>query len=124
MAANRPLSKTFCEVCGQVFTPRDAMQTYQNRYFHPHCFCCASCGNSIAGKPFYPKPNNQFQCENCNNALAPVYEKKQQQRVYLIIFFFVLVVVFVIKRFNRVQKQNDFKNDIITATVFGTNSLF
>ena len=88
MAANRPLSKTFCEVCGQVFTPRDAMQTYQNRYFHPHCFCCASCGNSIAGKPFYPKPNNQFQCENCNNALAPVYEKKQQQRVYLIIFFF------------------------------------
>ena len=71
---NRPLTKTFCATCGQAFTPKDAMQIYQDKYYHPHCFCCASCGNTLAGKPFYPKPNNQFQCENCNHALAPMYD--------------------------------------------------
>ena len=68
---NRPLTKTFCETCRKAFTPRDPMQIYQDRYYHPQCFCCSQCGNSLAGKPFYPKPNNQFQCENCNNSLAP-----------------------------------------------------
>lgn len=71
--ANRPLTKTFCETCRQAFTPKDAMQMYQDKYYHPQCFCCSSCGNTLAGKPFYPKPNNQFQCENCNFALAPTY---------------------------------------------------
>ncbi|CAF0824631.1 unnamed protein product [Adineta steineri] len=69
--ANRPLTKTFCARCQQVFTPKDAMQIYQEKYYHPACFCCSSCGNTLAGKPFYPKPNNQFQCETCNHALAP-----------------------------------------------------
>lgn len=119
--ANRPLSKTFCETCGQVFTPRDAMQTYQNRYFHPQCFRCASCGNSMAGKPFYPKPNNQFQCESCNDALAPVYESKEQDDCQTVLFV-VLVAAYAIERFNQVQKQNDFKNDIIIAIVSGTRS--
>ena len=72
-AANRPLSKTFCETCQHVFTTKDAMQIYQDKYYHPRCFVCSSCGNTLAGKPFYPKPNNQFQCESCNEALAPVY---------------------------------------------------
>ena len=71
--ANRPLTKTFCASCGKGFTPRDAMQIYQENYYHPACFCCSNCGNSLAGKPFYPKPNNQFQCESCNHSLAPMY---------------------------------------------------
>lgn len=71
--ANRPLTKTFCASCGKGFTPRDAMQIYQENYYHPACFCCSNCGNTLAGKPFYPKPNNQFQCESCNHSLAPVY---------------------------------------------------
>ena len=71
--ANRPLTKTFCATCGKNFTARDAMQIYQENYYHPACFCCSNCGNSLAGKPFYPKPNNQFQCETCNHSLAPMY---------------------------------------------------
>ena len=71
--ANRPLTKTFCETCRKVFTPQDAMQVYQNKYYHPQCFVCSNCGNSLAGKPFFPKPNDQFQCENCNFSLAPTY---------------------------------------------------
>jgi hypothetical protein len=75
---NRPLIKTFCESCRKAFTPRDAMQIYQDRYYHPQCFCCSQCGNTLAGRPFYPKPNNQFQCENCNNSLAPLYVIKSE----------------------------------------------
>jgi hydrogenase maturation factor HypF (carbamoyltransferase family) len=83
---NRPLTKTFCEACRKAFTPRDPMQMYQDRYYHPQCFCCSQCGNTLAGKPFYPKPNNQFQCENCNHSLAPVYVMKL--KTYLKKFFY------------------------------------
>lgn len=76
---NRPLIKTHCELCRKAFTPKEAMQIYQDRYYHPQCFCCSVCGNSIAGKPFYPKPNNQYQCESCNNELAPNCAECQQK---------------------------------------------
>jgi hypothetical protein len=115
--ANRPLSKTFCESCRQAFTPRDAMQMYQDKYYHPNCFRCNSCGNSLAGKPFYPKPNNQFQCESCNDALAPTYVRKILD--LLREEMFILVVVYVIERFNPVHKQNDFKIVIIIVIAFG-----
>jgi hypothetical protein len=115
--ANRPLTKTFCEICRQAFTPKDAMQIYQDKYFHPHCFCCSNCRNSLAGKPFYPKPNNQFQCENCNNALAPMYVINTfdllKQRLVI------LVAVCVIRRSNQVLQQNDIKNVIIIVNAFG-----
>lgn len=116
--ANRPLTKTFCAACGKGFTPRDAMQIYQENYYHPPCFCCSNCGNSLAGKPFYPKPNNKFQCENCNHSLAPMYVRWDIS-LYRKEISFILVVASAIKRFNRVSKQNDFKNVIITAIVFG-----
>jgi hypothetical protein len=115
--ANRPLTKTFCATCQQVFTPKDAMQIYQDKYYHPQCFRCSSCGNSLAGKPFYPKPNNQFQCESCNITLAPVYVIKISDLFREEIF--ILVVISVIKRFNPVQQQNDFKIVIIIVNAFG-----
>lgn len=68
---NRPLIRTSCEKCRKPFTPKEPMQIYQERYYHTSCFCCSVCGKSIAGQPFYPKPNQQFQCESCNNNLAP-----------------------------------------------------
>jgi len=84
---NRPLVKTYCETCRKVFTARDPMQIYQDRYYHPQCFCCSQCGNTLAGKPFYPKPNNQFQCEACNNSLAPKYVIKVKTFIFKPKFF-------------------------------------
>jgi hypothetical protein len=121
--ANRPLTKTFCEACRQVFTPKDAMQIYQNKYYHPQCFCCSNCGNSIAGKAFYPKPNDQFQCENCNNSLAPTYVRSISDFFNRKNVLHFIVVVCVIKRFNQVQQQSDFRIVIIMLIASG-NELF
>jgi len=76
---NRPLTKTFCEKCRKQFQPREAMQIYQEKYYHPHCFTCSECGSILAGQPFFPKPNNLFQCEKCNNTLAPICCMCQQK---------------------------------------------
>ena len=121
--ANRPLTKTFCEACGVVFTPQDAMQIYQGKYYHPRCFCCAQCGNTLAGKPFYPKPNNQFQCEDCNHSLAPacvIVSFRSYPRTGNAF----LVVVCVSRRFNQARQRRDFKTVIITVLAFGKDHFF
>ena len=102
---NRPLIKTSCEKCRKLFTPKEAMQIYQDRYYHPDCFCCSVCGKSIAGKAFYPKPNNQYQCESCNTNLAPRWNYSLDVcwlRFDLVYFsFFRLVVRCVMKKFQQ-----------------------
>ena len=94
------------------------MQIYQENYYHPACFCCSNCGNSLAGKPFYPKPNNQFQCESCNHSLAPMYVGCNWKFLQ-VDQCFILVVVCAIKRFNPAPKQNDFRIVIIIVIAFG-----
>ncbi|KAL7673992.1 hypothetical protein ACOME3_000276 [Neoechinorhynchus agilis] len=69
---NRQFLDISCGICKQRFRRGEAMQIYKDVHYHPECFRCRSCNKSLAGLAFYPKGDNLFMCEQCNDATSPV----------------------------------------------------
>ncbi|KAI0979598.1 hypothetical protein GJ496_005959 [Pomphorhynchus laevis] len=61
-----------CGVCQQNLKRGEAMQIYKDVHYHPECFRCSTCKRSIAGQAFFPKADDIFMCEQCNDNLCPI----------------------------------------------------
>lgn len=72
---------TVCSKCGEKIV--NALTTDEQNVYHPHCFVCSNCGQTLAGGFFYKSKNAKINssrsssveatrfCEDCYKKIAP-----------------------------------------------------
>lgn len=67
-----------CHQCKQPIVAPSSVASYENKYYHPDCLCCAKCHQSVSGKQFLKEKNGTLVCEACNAKTAPKCYKCSQ----------------------------------------------
>lgn len=65
-----------CTKCDKQI--KSSVATYEEKYYHPECLCCSTCGQTLSGKQFIKEKSNKLVCVDCNRKTAPKCKKCRQ----------------------------------------------